>query len=187
VRKRLIKRKSQSSPPLTCKPTPREAVKRKQWTDQQMRAAIKAVEESTGINKAAGDHGVPPSSLKDRVSGRVKHGDKPGPKPEKKKQEQAKRKREATGARKCSNEVKRKRKCCKDCPKGSKAGKAREINLNICCRCDGLYDQDVVEGTGANWLVCACGRWLHEECVDACIRNESKDHICLDNFATIFA
>ena len=42
---------------------------------------MKAVEEGLGINKAAGDHGVPASTLKDRVSGRVKHGVKPGPKP----------------------------------------------------------------------------------------------------------
>ena len=42
---------------------------------------MKAVEEGLGINKASGDHGVPASTLKDRVSGRVKHGVKPGPKP----------------------------------------------------------------------------------------------------------
>ena len=104
----------------------------------------------------------------------------------KKKDDQAKRKREATGARKCSSEVKRKQQCFKDRPKGSEAGPARKINLNICCTCDGSYDQDVVEGTGVNWLACACGRWLHKECVDDCIRDEEKDHICpycLDNLA----
>ncbi len=46
-----------------------------------MRAALKAVQERTVINRAAGDHGVPASTLKDRVSGRVKRGVKPGPKP----------------------------------------------------------------------------------------------------------
>ena len=56
-------------------------MKRKQWTDQQIRAALKAVQEGAGINRAAGDHGIPASTLKDRVSGRVKHGVKPGPKP----------------------------------------------------------------------------------------------------------
>jgi len=52
------------------KPTPREVVKRKQWTDKQMRAV-----------KAAGDHGVPLSSLKERISGQVQPGEKPGPRP----------------------------------------------------------------------------------------------------------
>ena len=32
-------------------------------------------------NSAAKKHGVPPSTLKDRLSGRVLHGSKPGPKP----------------------------------------------------------------------------------------------------------
>ena len=35
--------------------------------------------ESISINKAALLHGVPPTTLKDRLSGRVKHGTKPGP------------------------------------------------------------------------------------------------------------
>ncbi len=80
-RKRLTKRKSQLRSALTSKHAPEQSVKRKQWTDQQMRAALKAVQEGAGINRAAGDHGVPASTSKDRVSGRVKHGVKPGPKP----------------------------------------------------------------------------------------------------------
>ena len=35
--------------------------------------------EPISINKAALLHGVPPTTLKDRLSGRVKHGTKPGP------------------------------------------------------------------------------------------------------------
>ena len=109
----------------------------------------------------------------------------------KKKQEEPKRKRdEATGRRKCSDEVKRKRRCFKDRPKESEAGQEREIDTSVCCTCDGSYEQDVVEGTGADWLACACGRWLHEECVDDCIRDyEGKDRIfphCLDDLATMF-
>ena len=34
-----------------------------------------------GANKAARLHSVPPTTLKDRLSGRVKHGDNPGPDP----------------------------------------------------------------------------------------------------------
>ena len=44
-----------------------------------MQAAIDAVKSGSGINRAALDHGVPPSTLKDRISGRVVHGTKPGP------------------------------------------------------------------------------------------------------------
>ena len=47
-----------------------------------MRAAIKAAEEgSSSISKAALDHGVPKTTLRDRLSGRVEHGVKPGPRP----------------------------------------------------------------------------------------------------------
>ena len=35
--------------------------------------------EPISINKAALLHGVPPTTLKDRLSGRVAHGTKPGP------------------------------------------------------------------------------------------------------------
>ena len=44
-----------------------------------MQAAIDAVKSGSGINRAALDHGVPPSTLKDRIGGRVVHGTKPGP------------------------------------------------------------------------------------------------------------
>ena len=41
---------------------------------------MKAVETGSLINQAALDHGVPPTTLKDRLSSRVMHGVKPGPK-----------------------------------------------------------------------------------------------------------
>lgn len=44
-----------------------------------MEAAIKAVHSGSGINKAAHEHGVPRTTLKDRLSGKVVHGRKPGP------------------------------------------------------------------------------------------------------------
>jgi len=57
-------------------------VKRKQWTDRQMQDAIDDVKGNRlSANAAAKKHGVPPSTLKDRLSGRVVHGSKPGPKP----------------------------------------------------------------------------------------------------------
>ena len=81
VRKRLTKRKAKSpassdkSPPAS-----RPSTKRLQWSNQQMEAAMKAVESGSGINQAARDYGVPKTTLKDRISGKVQHGQKPGPK-----------------------------------------------------------------------------------------------------------
>ena len=46
-----------------------------------MEAAIKAVEDGSPINQAAREHGVAKTMLRDRLSGQVIHGTKPGPKP----------------------------------------------------------------------------------------------------------
>ena len=59
----------------------RQSVKRKKWSNEAMEAAIQAVKDGTGVNRAADIHGVPKTTLKDRVSGRVAHGSNPGPKP----------------------------------------------------------------------------------------------------------
>ena len=51
-----------------------------QWTDEKMVAAMKSVEEGlSGVNQAALLHGVPKTSLKNRLSDRIVHGTKPGP------------------------------------------------------------------------------------------------------------
>ena len=56
--------------------------KRKLWTNEQMEAAMLSAGKGTmSANKAADLHGVPRSTLKDRLSGRVVHGINPGPKP----------------------------------------------------------------------------------------------------------
>ena len=81
VRLRLSTKRKRShsiSPPV---PKSRPSVKRKTWTQESMAAALKTVAEGTGVNKAARDHGVPATTLRDRVSGKVKVGSKPGPKP----------------------------------------------------------------------------------------------------------
>ena len=44
-----------------------------------MQAAIDAVKTGMGVNAVARSHGVPKTTLKDRISGRVVHGSKPGP------------------------------------------------------------------------------------------------------------
>ena len=59
-----------------------EKKRRMKWTDEQMVAAIKVVEKNkSGINQAAITHNMPKTTLKDRLSGRVQHGSKAGPKP----------------------------------------------------------------------------------------------------------
>ena len=56
--------------------------RRKQWTDSEMVSALDAVlTKRLPANKSARLYGVPPSTLKDRLSGRVVHGVKPGPRP----------------------------------------------------------------------------------------------------------
>ena len=56
--------------------------KRKLWTNEQMEAAMLSVGKGQmSANKAADLHGVPYSTLKDCLSGRVVHGTNPGPKP----------------------------------------------------------------------------------------------------------
>ena len=43
--------------------------------------AMEAVISNTmGVNQAAASYNVPPTTLKNRISGHVKHGTKPGPK-----------------------------------------------------------------------------------------------------------
>ena len=48
--------------------------------NEQMEAAMGAATKGTlSMNKASDMHGVPQSMLKDRLSGHVAHGVKPGP------------------------------------------------------------------------------------------------------------
>jgi len=60
-----------------------QSLLRKQYTGTPLRmtSALNAVlENGVSANKAAAMHGVPPSPLKGRLSGCVKHGNNPGPK-----------------------------------------------------------------------------------------------------------
>ena len=46
----------------------------RQWTDESMLGAIKAVKEGRmGLNRAALEHSVPKATLSDRLSGRAIH------------------------------------------------------------------------------------------------------------------
>ena len=47
------------------------------------------------------------------------------------------------------------------------------IDVNVCCMCFETYENDVLEGNGAEWIDCACGRCLHLDC--------AEDHIVDSN------
>ena len=51
------------------------------------------------------------------------------------------------------------------------------INTDECCACFGLYTDDI--GTGKEWLECACGRWIHEECIEDIVYDANgKEKLC---------
>jgi len=55
---------------------------RKQWSEEQMKGTLNSVlEDGISANKVAVIHRVPCSTLKDQLSGRVFHGQNPGPDP----------------------------------------------------------------------------------------------------------
>ena len=56
---------------------------------------------------------------------------------------------------------------------------AEEINSNICCACFVDFEKDVRLQTRAEWLMCACGRWLHELCIKERRKDKGgEDRIC---------
>jgi hypothetical protein len=67
----------------------------------------------------------------------------------------------------------------------SLASSDTNINDSECCECLCSYDDDVRDCTGAEWLQCSCGRWLHEECVDRVDHDSNGNELlcsyCLTN------
>ena len=80
ITKKLKKPRKPGRPRLVSSPA-KVKVKRKQWSEVSMAAAIQSVHDGTTIYKAARLHGIPGSTLHDRMSGKVKNGTNPGPKP----------------------------------------------------------------------------------------------------------
>jgi len=39
-----------------------------------------------------------------------------------------------------------------------------EIDADRCCVCFGCFADDA--GTGREWIMCCCTRWIHEDCID---------------------
>lgn len=80
--KRKSRKHSKQDTPLQRSITKRPFQKRLQWTEQEMTDAMKAVKDGKlNITAAARNHGVPRTTLHDRIKGNVLHGAKPGPKP----------------------------------------------------------------------------------------------------------
>ena len=79
----LRKWKSSKSAPASMSNTnSRSGKRRRKWDELSMTAALEAAKScNMSVNKAALLHGVPHTTLKDRLSGKVIHGIKTGPKP----------------------------------------------------------------------------------------------------------
>ena len=43
------------------------------------------------------------------------------------------------------------------------------LNMSKGCMCFSNFEDDVLDGCGADWLDCACGQWLHCDCVEDCM------------------
>ena len=80
-RKSFTSKKRSRSAPASIRLLTRRPAKRKQWSEESMTAALKAVEHGMSVSRASRDFGVPRSTIYDRFTGRVVHGVKPGPKP----------------------------------------------------------------------------------------------------------
>ena len=36
----------------------------------------------------------------------------------------------------------------------------------MCCVSFSTYEEDILDGAGLDWISCACGQWLHEDCAE---------------------
>ena len=53
-----------------------------------------------------------------------------------------------------------------------------KIDPNVCCMCFVTCEEDTREQIGAEWLTCACGKWLHENCAeDMVVDGNGNEHL----------
>ena len=61
------------------------------------------------------------------------------------------------------------------------------IDLNKCCMYFVSYEDNILDGAGAEWIFCKCGRWLHEDCVEDVVEENAGDEcycsFCFDKYA----
>ena len=56
-----------------------------------------------------------------------------------------------------------------------------EIDPNTCCMCFVSFEENVLDGCGAGWIPCLCGRWLHKDCAEGCVTDKrGNQRYCLD-------
>ena len=61
----------------------------------------------------------------------------------------------------------------------SSAALSVSINTDECCECLGTYEDDMCSGLGEEWVECACGRWMHEKCIDQVVIDAAgKERFC---------
>ena len=77
-RKKLSSQKKRASSAPAVMESPKKCLK---WSNESMVAAINAVSKGCSISRATREHGIPRTTLQDRISGKVQHGIRPGPKP----------------------------------------------------------------------------------------------------------
>ena len=75
----LVRKRSHSAPASVLRPTGSRSAKRKQWSEENMAAALRNVEQGSSVTRASRNFAVTRTTLHDRVSGRVVHGVKPAP------------------------------------------------------------------------------------------------------------
>ena len=79
---RTARCKAKAKPAAAAAPKVAPTCKRKQWSEESMTVALNEFRKGIHpINKIAVLYGVPKSTLYDRISGRARHGTKPGPSP----------------------------------------------------------------------------------------------------------
>ena len=57
---------------------------------------------------------------------------------------------------------------------GRLANDNKEVNPRLCCMYFVSFAEDVLDGSGAEWIPCPCGRWLHENCAEVRDKNEKE-------------
>ena len=44
-----------------------------------------------------------------------------------------------------------------------------------CCECFGTFENDIALGNQAEWAMCACRKWLHEDCVSETVVDANRE------------
>jgi len=62
----------------------------------------------------------------------------------------------------------------------------KSIDPDTCCMCFVRYEDDVLEGFGAEWINCRCDRWMHEDRVEETVMDSDGQQrfctFCVDKY-----